>query len=136
MFQKKEKYTKPGTEGETGSGIGLSFSDEIIRAHGGAIKVESQIGKGSCFIVEQPFSERIIFVLKEDINQSYSDLFLFNSYLVLNFFQKKILFETLEAIFPNAILIQFDLFLNYPDLKEEFQKREIPFVFVFTIGKI
>lgn len=36
----------------TGTGIGLSLAYNIVVAHGGTIKVESQIGKGSIFTVE------------------------------------------------------------------------------------
>ncbi len=37
-----------------GSGIGLSITREFVRIHDGTIRVESEPGKGSCFIVELP----------------------------------------------------------------------------------
>ena len=37
-----------------GTGLGLSISSEIVRRHGGALKVESEPGEGACFIVELP----------------------------------------------------------------------------------
>jgi PAS domain S-box-containing protein len=40
-----------------GLGLGLYIVDEIVRAHGGAIKVESELGKGSTFIVDLPTQE-------------------------------------------------------------------------------
>ncbi|MEO7801374.1 MAG: ATP-binding protein [Ginsengibacter sp.] len=40
--------TKPTGEG---TGLGLSLSYDIIKAHGGEIKVESKEGEGSCFII-------------------------------------------------------------------------------------
>lgn len=46
-----ERYKKKG-----GSGIGLSVSRWIARAHGGEIKVESKVGVGTKFIVILPFS--------------------------------------------------------------------------------
>jgi signal transduction histidine kinase len=37
-----------------GSGIGLSLVKHIVEMHGGNIKVESELGLGSTFIVEIP----------------------------------------------------------------------------------
>ena len=39
--------TKP-----TGSGIGLSLCKQIMALHGGSIRVSSEIGKGSCFVMK------------------------------------------------------------------------------------
>jgi two-component system phosphate regulon sensor histidine kinase PhoR len=38
-----------------GFGIGLTFVKKILDSHGGEIKIESEPGKGSTFIVELPF---------------------------------------------------------------------------------
>jgi signal transduction histidine kinase len=47
--------TKPAEEG---TGIGLSFSREVIEEYGGAISAESQVGRGSIFRVELQFEDR------------------------------------------------------------------------------
>ena len=37
-----------------GTGLGLSIVDEIMRAHGGELVIESDVGKGSCFTILLP----------------------------------------------------------------------------------
>lgn len=39
-----------------GSGIGLSIAKEFVKMHGGNISVQSEIGRGSSFIIELPFT--------------------------------------------------------------------------------
>jgi len=46
--------TKPSGEG---TGLGLSLSYDIIKAHGGKLKVETKEGEGSTFIILLPYSE-------------------------------------------------------------------------------
>ena len=40
----------------SGSGLGLSIADWVVRAHGGSINVESQVGHGSTFTVTLPLA--------------------------------------------------------------------------------
>ncbi len=44
---------------EKGLGLGLSFVAWIVKAHGGSIRVESTVGKGSRFIVSLPAWEKL-----------------------------------------------------------------------------
>ena len=37
-----------------GIGLGLSITYQIIKKHGGTIKVESQLGKGTSFVINLP----------------------------------------------------------------------------------
>ena len=39
-------------KGGRGTGLGLAVSQKILKEHGGEIRVESQIGEGSCFTLE------------------------------------------------------------------------------------
>jgi two-component system, NtrC family, sensor kinase len=45
--------TKPMGQG-TGLGLGLSLVYDIIKAHGGSLKVESKEGEGSEFVITLP----------------------------------------------------------------------------------
>jgi len=48
-------YTgRPPSDGERGSGLGLAITRRIIEAHGGAVSVESELGKGSTFFIHLP----------------------------------------------------------------------------------
>jgi signal transduction histidine kinase len=40
--------------GRNGSGLGLAIVKELVGAHGGSVSVETEEGKGSCFIVKLP----------------------------------------------------------------------------------
>ncbi len=42
------------TDDSRGAGLGLAISQEIVHLHGGTIDVESEVGKGSTFIVRIP----------------------------------------------------------------------------------
>ena len=46
-------FRVPGTKVQ-GSGLGLSISRDFVEAHGGTLKIESEIGKGSEFIMTLP----------------------------------------------------------------------------------
>lgn len=54
IFERFFQNEVPGNIVNQGSGIGLSITKEFVRLHGGTITVESEINKGSCFIVTLP----------------------------------------------------------------------------------
>jgi signal transduction histidine kinase len=54
IFEKFIQLENPLTRKYGGSGLGLSFASEILRAHGCRIEVESELGKGAAFRFRLP----------------------------------------------------------------------------------
>lgn len=54
LFRVETQLSTKGTRGESGTGLGLLLCKEFVDCHGGTIRVESEAGKGSRFIVTLP----------------------------------------------------------------------------------
>lgn len=54
LFKADIKTSRKGTEGEQGSGLGLIFCQDILKAHYGIIDVESEQGVGTVFHIVLP----------------------------------------------------------------------------------
>ena len=48
----------PDESGKGGTGVGLATCKNIIEAHGGKIRVESSVGKGTCFTLKLPIEKQ------------------------------------------------------------------------------
>lgn len=69
IFERYFQSDLPNTIINQGSGIGLSITKEFVRIHGGTIRVESEPGKGSCFVVELPLKKPAGTVAHEGISE-------------------------------------------------------------------
>jgi len=56
LFLIEEKTSTTGTEGESGTGLGLQLCKEFVEFQGGEISVSSTEGEGSCFTVTFPLA--------------------------------------------------------------------------------
>ena len=52
VFERFERVVNPSEV--SGLGLGLFITRQIVRAHGGDVRVESELGRGSTFVVEMP----------------------------------------------------------------------------------
>jgi len=57
LFHLKTNMSKPGTDGETGTGLGLILLYEFVKLNAGSIDVQSTVGKGTVFSVTMPSSQ-------------------------------------------------------------------------------
>jgi len=54
LFNPFVKFTEKGTQGEKGTGLGLTIARKIVESHNGHIEVSSIFGKGTIFVVSLP----------------------------------------------------------------------------------
>jgi PAS domain S-box-containing protein len=58
VFSLNNAYTKDGTEGEKGTGLGLLLCKEFIEIHGGKLSIKSKEGEGSVFSFSLPLDQK------------------------------------------------------------------------------
>lgn len=55
LFRRFHRVRGARSRSYEGSGIGLALVQELVRLHGGSIRIESELNRGSRFIVDLPF---------------------------------------------------------------------------------
>ena len=55
IFEKFVQVERRKAQLRTGAGLGLTFCRMVVETHGGTIRVESELNKGSSFIFTLPF---------------------------------------------------------------------------------
>ena len=58
VFQRFTQIDSSATRSQGGTGLGLAIVKELVELHGGTIRVQSKLGKGSSFIFTMPISTK------------------------------------------------------------------------------
>ena len=58
VFQRFTQVDSSATRTQGGTGLGLAITRELVELHGGALRVQSKLGKGSSFIFTMPISQK------------------------------------------------------------------------------
>jgi signal transduction histidine kinase/CheY-like chemotaxis protein len=66
LFRIDQKLVLPGTNGEKGSGMGLTLTKEIIEKHGGQVWFYSQVDEGSEFHITIPEAKNCVLIVEDE----------------------------------------------------------------------
>jgi PAS domain S-box-containing protein len=129
LFKIDQKFSLVGTNGEKGSGLGLTLVKEIIEKHGGQVWFYSQVGEGSEFHCTVPEAKNMILLVEDDngirtlykkiIEQSLPNFevkFADNGYEAIGMY---------KDLLPSIIITDHDMpLMNGIQLVEAIQKKE------------
>ncbi len=129
LFKIDQKFSLVGTNGEKGSGLGLTLVKEIIEKHGGQVWFYSQVGEGSEFHFTVPEANNLVLLVEDDpgIRTLYKRII---EHALPNF-EVKFANNGYEAIgmyrdlLPTIIITDHDMpLMNGIQLVEAIQKKE------------
>lgn len=86
LFKHEVKTTTLGTSGEKGTGLGLPFSFDIMKAHEGDLRVESVENEGSTFYATLPFIRPKVLIV-EDSKKACDEIKIFLQEFKLDFLE-------------------------------------------------
>lgn len=66
LFRHDVKTTSEGTAGEKGTGLGLVYSNDIMKAHDGYLEVKSKAGEGSVFYAVLPVKRPKVLLVDDE----------------------------------------------------------------------
>ena len=58
VFQRFTQIDSSATRSQGGTGLGLAIVKELVELHGGSIRLQSKLGKGSSFVFTMPISTK------------------------------------------------------------------------------
>ncbi len=140
LFRSDVKTSTVGTAGERGTGMGLPLSHDIVAAHGGTLRVESEPGRGSTFYVDMPPFRPLVMVVEDETDLRT----LFKRHLarmgceVIEAGNGEDALKLLQAVYPSLIITdiqmpKLDGFGLLDAVRRNPETAEIP-VIVVTVG--
>lgn len=133
LFKVDTKFTTSGTEGEKGSGLGLSLCYDIVKKHGGEIAVNSEFGKGTEMIFTIPVSSTKILLVDDSRNDRilYSKLlknFISSNYSVEEASNGKEAYDKIKNTYPALIITDHNMpVMNGYSLVQQLNLSEIKY---------
>jgi signal transduction histidine kinase len=111
LFMHDVRTSMFGTAGEKGTGLGLPYSMDVVRAHGGDIACESEIGKGTVFYVTMPRVNPLV-LLVDDTEENiifYGNLLRKNGIEVMEAQNGGDAMRQLEKQRPHLVVLDIDM---------------------------
>jgi len=142
IFKIDEKISLQGTEGEKGSGLGLTLVKEIINKHNGEVWFYSRINEGTEFHITLPEAKTKIIVVEDDLNSRKLIKSLVNKHLKeCEIIEASNGYEALNSInkeLPSLLITDHEMpLMNGVQLIQAINKNSIDYLPVIVVsGKL